>query len=161
LIDLWARVPGDENVHSDITWMAFCGPRAPERQRKAWEAVKAARDASLKGAVDAWRARTPVMGWELDEAARQVFIARGYEPNIRHRTGHSLSPGPMVHGLGMNLDNLETRDTRLMLSGIGFTIEPAIYFPDFGVRSEINVYVDPEKGPVVTSGMQDDVVSLA
>jgi Xaa-Pro aminopeptidase len=161
LIDLWARVLGDDNVYSDITWVGYCGREVPARQRRAWEATKGARDASLKLAVDAWRANQPVHGWQLDEAARQVFVSAGYEANIRHRTGHSLSPGPKVHGLGMNLDNLETRDTRLMLPGIGFTIEPAIYFDgDFGVRSEINVHVHPQNGPVVTSCIQDDIERL-
>ena len=114
----------------------------------------------MKLAIDRWKSNTPIEGWELDEAARRVFIAAGYESNIRHRTGHSLSPGPKVHGLGMNLDNLETRDTRLMLPGIGFTIEPAIYFADFGVRSEINVFVDPKHGPIVTSCLQKSIEIL-
>ena len=157
LIDLWARVPGDVNVYSDITWVGYCGQDVPERHQRAYEAVIGARDASLERAKAAWQSGTAVQGWQLDEAARQVFIAAGYEPNIRHRTGHSLSPGPKVHGLGMNLDNLETRDTRLMLPGIGFTIEPALYFPDFGVRSEINVFVDPKVGPVVTSSLQREI----
>ena len=81
-------------------------------------------------------------------------------PFIRHRTGHSLSPGAAIHGLGMNLDNLETHDTREMLAGIGFTIEPGLYFPDFGVRLEINLYVDPQWGPVVTSCTQDEPLVL-
>src|SRR5204862_325487 len=80
-----------------------------------------------------------VQGWELDEAAAAEIRGAGLGPFIRHRTGHSLSPGPMVHGLGMNLDNLETRDTREMLAGIGFTVEPGAYLPEFGVRLEINL----------------------
>jgi len=157
LIDLWARVPGNDNVYSDITWVGYCGRDVPEKHRRAYAAVIAARDASLQCAKDAWDTGAGVEGWQLDEAARRVFVAAGYESNIRHRTGHSLSPGPKVHGLGMNLDNLETRDTRLMLPGIGFTIEPALYFPDFGVRSEINVFVDPKNGPVVTSSLQREI----
>ena len=160
LIDLWARVPGDENVYSDITWVGYCGDKIPERHQRSYDAVAAARDASLKLAIDRWKSNSPIEGWELDEAARRVFIAAGYESNIRHRTGHSLSPGPKVHGLGMNLDNLETRDTRLMLPSIGFTIEPAIYFPGFGVRSEINVFVDPRHGPIVTSCLQKNIELL-
>ncbi len=160
LIDLWARVPGDQNVYSDITWVGYCGSEVPARHRQAWDTTKSARDASLKLAIDSWKSQTPIHGWQLDEAARQVFIAAGYQSSIRHRTGHSLSPGPKVHGMGMNLDNLETRDTRLMLPGIGFTIEPAIYFDDFGVRSEINVFVDPTKGPLATSCVQDEIELL-
>ena len=160
LIDLWARVFGDANVYSDITWVGYCGTTVPELHQRAYDAVKSARDATLRLAIQRWKSNTPLQGWELDEAARQIFIAAGYQPNIRHRTGHSLSPGPKVHGLGMNLDNLETRDTRLMLPGIGFTIEPAIYFPDFGVRSEINVFVDRKDGPIVTSCKQDKIELL-
>jgi Xaa-Pro aminopeptidase len=162
LIDMWARVAGEENIFSDITWCGFCGTAAecPARFWEVFKAVRDARDAALALAQDSWKRRTPVQGWQLDDAARDVLVSRGLEAAVLHRTGHSLSPGAAVHGLGMNLDNLETRDTRLMLPGIGFTIEPGAYLPGegFGVRNEINVYVDPEEGPVVTSGRQDEVV---
>jgi len=160
LIDLWARKPGDENVFSDITWTGFAGRDVPAKHREVFNAVKAARDASLARAVQAWKNKEAVQGWQLDEAARKVIIDAGYEKAIRHRTGHSLSPGPLVHGVGMNLDNLETHDTREMLVGIGFTIEPGIYLPEFGVRNEIDVYVDPSAGPTVTSCKQDEIVLL-
>jgi Xaa-Pro aminopeptidase len=161
LIDLWARVPGEENIYSDVTWTGFVGRDVPEKHMKVFRTVLAARDASLKCATEAWSARRAVQGWELDDAARNVIVSAGHEQHLRHRTGHSLSAGMMVHGIGMNLDNLETHDTREMLPGIGFTIEPGIYLPGaggFGVRSEINVYVDPDKGPVVTSGIQRDPI---
>ena len=161
LIDLWARFPGDENIFSDITWVGFCGREVAGRHREVWTAVKGARDASLARARRAWDAKEKLQGWVLDDAARQVLIDAGLERNIRHRTGHSLSPGPKVHGLGVNLDNLETHDTRLVLPGLGYTIEPGAYLPEFGVRSEINVFTDPQKGPVVTSCTQDEVVLLA
>jgi Xaa-Pro aminopeptidase len=163
LIDLWARKPGDENIHSDITWTGYAGSKVPARQMEVFQAVRAARDASLKLAQGSFKAARTVQGWQLDEAAMKSIIAAGFEKGIKHRTGHSLSPGPMVHGTGMNLDNLETHDTRQMLAGTGFTIEPGIYLPseNFGVRNEINVYVDPEKGPVVTSCKQDEPVLVA
>ncbi len=157
LIDLWARVPGDENVYSDITWVGYAGQEVPAGHREVYETVRAARDASLARAVSAWREQEAVQGWQLDDAAREIITAK-YAHGLRHRTGHSLSPGPLVHGMGMNLDNLETHDVREMLPGIGFTIEPGIYLPEFGVRSEINVFVDPVKGPVVTSGMQKEIL---
>jgi Xaa-Pro dipeptidase len=161
LIDLWARTPGEQHIFSDITWVGACGSEAliPERM-KVYNAVKAARNASLKLAQDSWKANQPVQGWQLDDAARRELITPGYEKFIRHRTGHSLSPGPKVHGVGMNLDNLETRDTRTMIPAIGYTIEPGLYLPTFGVRLEINVFVDPTKGPVVTSCLQDDVIVM-
>ncbi len=161
LIDLWARVPGEDNIFSDITWVGFAGRDVPAKHREVFNAVKAARDASLARAVDGWKRKELVQGWQLDDAAREKLIGAGFEKYIRHRTGHSLSQGPAVHGLGMNLDNLETHDSREMLPGLGFTIEPGLYLPEFGVRLEINVYADPHKGPVVTSCVQDDIVLLA
>ncbi|MCC6321206.1 MAG: aminopeptidase P family protein [Phycisphaerales bacterium] len=171
LIDLWARIPGEHNIFSDITWCGFAGKpgECPPRVLDVFNAVRDARDAALKLAQESWKSGAPAQGWQLDDAARNLLIARGLESAIKHRTGHSLSPGPMVHGAGMNLDNIETRDTRLMLPGIGFTIEPGAYLPSetvgtvkgFGVRNEINVFVDTEKGPVVTSGMQMEPVWCA
>jgi Xaa-Pro aminopeptidase len=185
LIDMWARkarsVSADgtfdrdeELVYSDITWTGFCGKASecPARCREVFDAVRDARDAAVTLAKESWRAGTTIHGYQLDDAARNVLVSRGLENAVRHRTGHSLSPGPMVHGLGMNLDNLETRDTRAMLPGIGFTVEPGAYVPEetvrgplgeikgFGVRNEINIYVDPERGPVVTSESQNEPVWL-
>jgi Xaa-Pro dipeptidase len=159
LIDLWARTPGEQHIFSDITWCGCVGPVNAER-RKVYDSVRRARDAALALAQQAWSRGEPIQGWQLDDAARNELVNAGYQKYIRHRTGHSLSPGPKVHGVGMNLDNLETRDTRQMLPGIGYTIEPGLYLPDFGVRLEINVYVDPAKGPVVTSCFQDEPVAL-
>lgn len=158
LMDMWSRVPGDEHVYADITWTGFCGVRGelPAEHLKVFNTVRAARDASVAAAQKAWKAKEQAEGWQLDEAARGVIIAAGYGQFIKHRTGHSLSPGAMVHGIGMNLDNLETRDTRRMMPGTGFTVEPGIYTPAFGVRNEINLFVDPVKGPVVTSCVQDE-----
>lgn len=185
LIDLWARRArsinadrtfqrDEELVYSDITWTGFCGraEECPQRCLDVFNAVRDARDAAVKLAQESWRIQRPVQGWQLDDAARNVLAARGLEHAVKHRTGHSLSPGPMVHGLGMNLDNLETRDTRQMLPGIGFTVEPGAYLPDevvagplgeirgFGVRNEINVYVDPQRGPILTSQSQNEPIWL-
>jgi len=168
LLDLWARRPGDEHIYSDITWVAFAAgpgsPRPSERHRRVFEAVRAARDAAVTLAQDRWRAKRPAQGWELDDAARDQIVRAGYGANIRHRTGHSLSPGPMVHGVGVNIDNLETHDTRALIPGVGFTVEPGAYLPDsadgpgFGVRLEINVHVDAVRGPTVTSCIQNEIV---
>lgn len=162
LIDLWARIPGDDNIYSDITWCGFCGTLAavPAKHRLVFDTVKAARDASVQLAQRAWREGRTLQGWELDLAAREKIIAAGFESGLRHRTGHSLSPGTMVHGMGVNLDSIETRDTRLVLPGLGWTVEPGIYLPEFGVRNEINMYFHPTKGPVVTSCSQDEIVAI-
>lgn len=161
LIDLWARRPKDPAVFSDITWVGFVGKDVPAKHREVFNVVKNARDRVVERAVAAWKNKETIQGWQLDEVARATIIDAGYSKFIRHRTGHSLSPGPMVHGVGFNLDNLETHDTREMLPGLGFTIEPGIYLPEFGVREEINVYVDPVSGPTVTSGIQTEPILIA
>lgn len=161
LIDLWARRPGAENIFSDITWVGYAGRQPTAEHQRVFEAVRSARDAAVELAQTRWREGRPVRGWELDEAARGRIEAAGLAHGVKHRTGHSLSPGQFVHGVGMNLDNLETHDTRLMLPGIGFTIEPGVYLDGkFGVRLEINMHVDPAKGPVVTSAVQREVVGV-
>lgn len=160
LIDLWARIPGDHNIFSDITWTGYCGRQVPAKHREVFDIVRRARDKSLQWAKFAWDQKQPVQGWQLDQAAYDTIADAGYKKYIKHRTGHSLSTGPTAHGVGMNLDNLETHDTREMLPGIGFTIEPGIYLPEFGVRNEIDVYVDPKKGPIVTSGSQDEPILM-
>ncbi len=160
LIDLWARRSQDPSVFSDITWVGYVGPSVPTKQAEVFQVVRAARDRVVERAVAAWKHNERIQGWQLDEVARAVIIDAGYSRYIRHRTGHSLSPGPVVHGVGFNLDNLETHDTREMLAGLGFTVEPGIYLPEFGVRLEINVYVDPKIGPTITSGVQEEVVLL-
>lgn len=164
LLDLWARRPGDQHIFSDITWVAFAGEKVPERHARAFAVVKAARDAAVVLAQARHAAGQPVEGWELDDAARAQIVSAGYASFIRHRTGHSLSTGPMVHGVGVNIDNLETHDRRRVLPGVGFTIEPGVYIPTgpdgpgFGIRLEINVFADPLRGPRITSCVQDDVV---
>lgn len=158
LIDLWARIAGDENIHSDITWVGYAGSTVPEKHQRVFNAVKAGRDAAVAAAKAAFAGGRSIQGWQLDEAARQPMIDAGFGTFIRHRTGHSLSPGPKVHGLGANLDNMETRDTRQIMPDTGFTIEPGLYLPDFGVRLEINVYVCPKTGPQITSCVQDEPV---
>lgn len=163
LLDLWARLPGDENIFADITWTAFAGAAAdvPARHRTVFDTVRAARDAAVRLAQESWQARRPVQGWQLDDAARKVIVDAGFGDGVRHRTGHSLSPGPRVHGLGVNLDNLETHDIREILPRVGWTVEPGIYIAGqggFGVRNEINMFADPARGPIVTSCIQDEIV---
>jgi len=157
LIDLWAREPGEENIFSDITWVGYAGTTVPARHRAVFEAVKAARDAGVACVKRGWDAKQAVQGWQVDDASREQIVKAGFASGIKHRTGHSLSAGPKVHGMGVNIDNLETHDTRELLPGVGFTIEPGAYFADLGVRMEINVYMDPFRGPVVTSCVQDEV----
>lgn len=137
LIDLWAREPG--GVFADQTWMATLG--SPGEQALAlWDAVRAARDAALTLLRDRAASRTPIRGADVDDAARHVIESRGYGQFFTHRTGHSIDPRDL-HGSGPNLDNLETRDERLLVPGVGFSVEPGIYIPgEIGVRSEVNAF---------------------
>lgn len=160
LIDIWARLPGRRNVFADIAWVAFCGEAAPARHRRVFEIVRGARDKAVAYLQGCWTKGQPVQGWQVDAVARSHIAAAGHGADFLHRTGHSLGPGEHLHALGVNIDDLETRDTRLILPRLGFSIEPGVYLPEFGVRLEINVYVDPVAGPIVTTPVQDDIVLL-
>ena len=148
LLDLWAG-PARGTVFADQTWMAFAG-RAPDAEvRRVWETVRAARDAAVARLRERWGGgRAPVTGAELDDAARGVITDAGYGEHFMHRTGHSIDRD--LHGSGPHLDNFETADDRVLLAGIGFSVEPGIYLAGrFGIRSEINVFLH-ETGPEVT-----------
>src|SRR5215203_1276346 len=137
LLDLWGKLADPGAVYADITWMGFAGTSVPEKMTQAFAAIAAARDAAVSVIEDAADAGRDVRGYEADRAARKVLIEAGYEDAIMHRTGHSL--GENVHGNGAHLDDYETYDERRLLPGSGFTIEPGLYFKDFGVRTEINM----------------------
>jgi len=160
LIDIWARYPGERNVYSDIAWGAYAGRDVPKRLRQVFEIVRAARDAALSTIKAAWASGETLEGWQVDDVARGIIAAAGYAGNFPHRTGHSMGPGRRLHALGVNLDNLETHDTRRILPRTGFSIEPGIYLPEFGVRLEIDVFLDPIAGPTVTTPIQDKIVLL-
>jgi len=156
LIDLWAKLNRPGAVYADTTWMAYAGKEVPSKYAEIFQIVYEAQSAAYDLIAQRFRAGQPVYGWEADDAARGVIRQRGYEAYFIHRTGHSI--GQEVHGNGANLDNLETRDGRQLLPGTGFSIEPGIYLPEFGVRSEMDVYLDPEKGPVVTTAPRQTAI---
>ena len=157
LIDLWGAFEG--SVAADQTWMGMLGASLDARTREIWEAVRAARDAALDFLRERHREGTEVRGFEVDDVARAVIAERGYGECFLHRTGHSIDTD--LHGSGPNLDNLETRDDRRLVHGIGFSVEPGIYLRgEIGVRSEVNVYWGPD-GPVVTpADVQRDIFLL-
>ena len=157
LLDLWGKLDKPGSVFADITWIGFTGPNVPDRMTKAFGAICGARDAAVDVVQDAARAGREVRGFEADKAARRVLIEAGFEDAILHRTGHSL--GENVHGNGAHLDDYETHDERRLLPGSGFTIEPGLYFKDFGVRTEINM-VWAANGPEVTGPRQKAILSL-
>ena len=157
LIDLWAKEKTPEAVYADITWMGYTGREIPAEQQRAFNVVREARDAAVSFLADAHRQSRPVQGWEADAVARRVIAEAGYADNFTHRLGHSI--GTSVHSNGANLDSFETKDTRTLVPGIAFSIEPGIYRSDFGVRTEVDVYYG-ESGPEVTTPAQQLIVRI-
>ena len=157
LLDLWAKLDRPGAVFADITWVGYTGPRAPERYTKVFDTVAAARDTAVDVVQRAIRAGEPLYGWQVDRAASTVLRNAGFGANVLHRTGHSL--GESVHGNGVNMDDYETHDDRRLLAGTGFTIEPGLYFDDFGVRLEIDMLVR-ERDAIVTGPIQKEIVAL-
>lgn len=154
LIDLWGKVAGEPDaIVADQTWMGFLGHRLPDEVAEVWEAVRAGRD----GAVEHLRGR-PVGDWgtgaEVDRRVRAILSDRGYGDAILHRTGHAIDR--QTHGFGPNLDSVESRDERALVEGIGFSVEPGLYFEDaFGLRSEINVHLRADGPEVSPSEIQE------
>ena len=157
LLDLWGKKDRAGAVFADITWVGVTAGRTPVREAAAFAAIVNARDAAVGLVQERAAADTELRGWEVDRTARQVLETAGYGRQVLHRTGHSL--GENVHGNGTHLDDYETHDERRILPGTGFTIEPGLYFEDFGVRTEINVYRG-ERDAVVTGPRQTDIVTL-
>ena len=157
LLDLWGKLDRPGAVFADITWVGFTGRQVPERYARAFTAIRDARDAGVRLVQDAMRAGRDLRGWEVDRAASAVIHEAGYADQILHRTGHSL--GESVHGNGVNMDDYETHDDRRLLPGTGFTIEPGVYFDDFGVRTEINMVVSA-RDAAVTGALQTDILAL-
>jgi len=155
LIDLWAREEG--GVYADQTWMASVGKPSAE-MLDIWNAVRDARDAAILLVRERAKANVPTRGAEVDDAARRVIQSRGFGDYFTHRTGHSIDPRDL-HGSGPHLDNLETREERLLVPGIGFSIEPGVYIPgQVGMRSEVNVYIVPGEAVVTPRDYQRDLL---
>lgn len=157
LLDLWGKLPTPGAVFADITWVGFTGASAPDRIQKAFEAARDGRDAAVALVRDAVKAGRVVHGYEVDRACRTVLERAGFGAQFVHRTGHSL--GTEVHGNGVHMDDFETHDERRLITGTGFTIEPGVYTPEFGVRTEINMFVGP-KDATVTGPLQTEFVKL-
>ncbi len=144
-------------MYADITWTGFFGSSSPSRIQEVFDIVRRARDAGVEFLAKQIGSGHAIQGWEVDDAVREVIQDNGYGEFFIHRTGHNV--GTEVHGNGVNFDNLETHDTREVVPGIGCTIEPGIYLEDFGIRSELNVYITPS-GPEVTTSPQSELLLL-
>src|SRR5437867_3410421 len=156
LLDLWAG-PGQGSVFADQTWMGFAG-RSPDADvRRVWQAVKGARDAAVRFLRERWGPDGAVTGAQVDDVARAVIRDAGLADYFVHRTGHSIDRD--LHGSGPHIDNFETEDARALVPGVGFSIEPGVYLPNrFGMRSEINVYIDTQGPEVNPSHPQDELI---
>jgi len=159
LIDLWAKLDEPGSIFYDITWCAYLGSEPPARYVEIFNVVRDARDAALALVQERFAAGTPLFGWEVDDCCRAVVEEAGYGDFFVHRTGHSI--GEEVHGNGVNIDNLETRDERLLVPGICFSLEPGIYLEgDMAVRSEIDVFITPSGKVDVAGEMQRELILI-
>jgi Xaa-Pro aminopeptidase len=159
LVDLWAKLDRPRAVYSDLTWTGFVGAEVPARSQEIFQVVRRARDSAIERVRSAYRTGERLQGWQVDRAARDVIEQAGYGEAFCHRTGHSI--GQETHGNGANMDDLETHEERRVLPRTCFSVEPGIYLPEFGVRSEVNVFVDAQGSVHVTGGTpQMEVVPI-
>src|SRR5450631_4076296 len=157
LLDMWAKLDQPGAVYYDITWTAFCGDHPSDKMREVFAVVTGGRDAGIKRVQDAIAGGQPLCGFEVDDATRGFIDNRGYAEYFTHRTGHSI--GVEVHGTGANMDNFETHDERRVMPWSCFSVEPGVYLADFGVRSEINMFIG-ERDARVTGEIQREMVLL-
>ncbi|MBW4026951.1 MAG: aminopeptidase P family protein [Acidobacteria bacterium] len=157
LIDIWARQPEAGSCWYDITWTGVVGREPTEREQLVFATVRGARDAAINTIQQAFRSGEPIAGWQADDAARAVIHGAGFGEYFTHRTGHNIAAE--LHGNGAHLDNLETHDERLILPQTCFSVEPGVYLPEFGVRSEINMLTSATDA-VVTGRIQNELVRV-
>lgn len=157
LLDMWGKRNAPGSVYYDITWMGYVGAAVPDKFAKVFRVVRDARDSAIAFVRENVAAGRSIEGWQVDRAAREVVRKAGYAKQFVHRTGHSI--GEDVHGNGANMDGLETQDVRRIIPSTCFSIEPGIYLPEFGVRSEVNVYVDSSEARV-TGAIQTEIAPL-
>lgn len=157
LLDIWGKKNTPGAVYYDITWTGYVGNAPSDKQREVFQIVRDARDAGVKTVLDATAAGQRIAGWQVDRATRDHIQKSGYGDYFIHRTGHSI--GTDVHSNGANMDDLEIHDERQILPNSCFSIEPGIYLPEFGVRSEVNVLVRPNRAEV-TGQIQREIVII-
>ena len=157
LLDLWGKLKTPGAVYADITWVGYTGTTVPTRYSDAFGVIQKGRDAAIALVQSAIQDGRPLCGWEVDREARNHIEAAGFGDRFIHRTGHSL--GEEVHGNGVHLDDFETHDERRLLPGTAVTIEPGVYFKDFGLRTEINLYIGLDAA-TVTGPLQSEIRPL-
>jgi Xaa-Pro aminopeptidase len=157
LLDMWAKLDVADGVYYDITWVGYCGEKPPDVIEKVFTTVRDARDKAIARVMQAVSAKEKLCGFQVDDAARTHIREAGFAEYFFHRTGHSI--GAEVHGTGANMDNLETHDERRVIPWTCFSIEPGIYLPEFGIRSEVDVFIGDDSARV-TGEIQDRLVLL-
>jgi Xaa-Pro dipeptidase len=157
LLDVWGKTLAPKSVYYDITWVGFLGARVPAKYARIFSIVRAARDAAVALVQKNVAGGHAIEGWQVDRAAREVIRKAGFAKYFVHRTGHNI--GQEVHGTGANMDGLETIDVRRIIPHTCFSIEPGIYLQEFGMRSEVNVYVD-DGDAQVTGAVQTEILTL-
>jgi Xaa-Pro aminopeptidase len=157
LLDVWGKTKARGSVYYDVTWVGYLGAKVPEKMAKVFAVVREARDKAIALIQSSVAAGKPLEGWQVDHAARRVIEKAGFGKYFFHRTGHNI--GQSVHGNGVNMDGLETHDVRHLIPGTCNSIEPGIYLPEFGVRTEVNVYIG-EKEARVTGAVQTEILAL-
>ena len=157
LIDIWGRLEKPGSIFYDITWTGVVGREPAEKEQLVFETVRNARDAAIAAVEQAFATGRPIRGFEADDAARAVIRAAGFGEFFTHRTGHNIAQE--LHGSGAHLDNLETHDERLILPNTCFSVEPGIYLPEFGIRSEVDMLTAPGKA-WVTGKIQQELVRI-
>jgi Xaa-Pro aminopeptidase len=157
LLDVWGKLKTPGGVYYDVTWIGFLGATVPAKYAKIFAIVREARDRAVDLIQSSIAAGKPLQGWCVDKAARAVIDQAGYGKYFFHRTGHNI--GESIHGNGVNMDGLETRDVRHLIPGTCNSVEPGIYLKDFGIRSEVDVYVG-EREARVTGAVQTEILAL-
>jgi Xaa-Pro dipeptidase len=157
LLDVWGKMKKPGSVYYDITWVGYLGATVPEKYAKVFAVVREARDKAVELIRSRVAAGKVLQGWEVDEAARDVIEKAGYGKYFFHRTGHNI--GEVIHGNGANMDGLETHDVRRLIPRTCTSVEPGIYLKDFGIRSEVDVYIG-EREAYVTGAVQTEVLAL-
>ncbi len=157
LIDLWAKLAQPNAVYYDVTWTGFCGDAIPDQIQSVFRLVRDARKLASDFVIEKVSKKEPLAGYEVDDVARKHISQNGFGEFFFHRTGHSI--GTEVHGAGANMDNLESHDERRIIASTCFSIEPGIYLPEFGIRSEVNVYVG-EGFAQVTGEQQEEMARI-
>ena len=157
LLDVWGKTKTADSVYYDISWVGYLGATVPEKYAKVFKVLVAARDKAVGLIQASVRSGKALQGWQVDQVARRVIEKAGYGKYFIHRTGHNI--GTTVHGNGVNMDGLETHDSRHLIPGTCNSIEPGIYLPEFGMRSEVNVYVGKDQARV-TGALQTEILAL-